>query len=64
MNKFSTLLKDWRARHGLSERDAAIALNCGISVIFIWESGEYSPSAMLQEELIRRMKCFEPIGKE
>jgi DNA-binding XRE family transcriptional regulator len=64
MNKFAILLKDWRARHNFSERDAAAILNCSLTAIILWEKCEHAPSAMLEKELIRRMKCFEPIGKE
>jgi len=60
--EFANTLKNWRAAHGFSQRQAAIAIGTIRDVIGTWEQQEHVPQQPALAEIIRRLRM--PVDDE
>ncbi len=55
-SEFGAMVRRWRAKHGLSRRQAGVALGLNGDVLRGWESGSTAPRDLARVELVRRMR--------
>lgn len=65
MNKvlFQHYLKEWRHRHGLLQKEAAIAISVNLRTYQSWEGGFKEPGELAMETIKSRMNSYIPPGQ-
>ena len=60
--EFAAMLTSWRAEHGFTQRQAAIAIGCEFAALQSWEQQEHVPQQPGLAEIIRRLRM--PVDAE
>jgi transcriptional regulator with XRE-family HTH domain len=60
--EFAMMLKGWRAKHGFSQRQAAMAIGCTYGALQGWEKQQHAPRQPALAEIIRRLRM--PVDAE
>lgn len=58
MIDFAKYLRDWRARHNLSQKEAGVILGVSLGTIQLWEKGQYWANRLDTETYLRRLQKF------
>jgi len=59
---FADTLKNWRAEHGFTQGEAAVAIGCTHGAVQTWEQQEHVPQQPALAEILRRLKM--PVDAE